>query len=107
MIEIHAKRRRYVRRRIDDSLKYRYVTKTVKYGGFSILMCGAIKGDGTRVLVRCPNSLDSKEYQSVLSQGLFQVYYSSNISMQGNATCHKSFCTMQYLEKGKVCVIDD
>ena len=58
---MHAKRRYYVRRPIGDSLKFLYVTITVKYGGFSILMCGAIKVDGTRVLVRCPNRLDSKE----------------------------------------------
>ena len=34
----------------------------MKYSGFSILMWGAIKVDGTRVLVRCPNRLHPKEY---------------------------------------------
>ena len=70
-------------------------------------MWRAIKGDGTRELVRCSNRLDSKEYQSVLSQGLFQVYDSLNIFMQDIATCHKSRCKMQFLEEEKLCIIDD
>ena len=27
--------------------------------------------------------------------------------MQDNVTCHKSRCTMQFLEEEKVCIIDD
>ena len=76
---MHSTRRRYVNRCYRDSLKFRYVLKTVKYGGFSILLWGAIKGDGTRILVRCPNRLNSEEYQRVSSKGLFEVYEVSNI----------------------------
>ena len=79
---MHSTCRRYVRRRIGHSLKFQYVTKTVKYGGKSILLWEAIKGDGTRILVRCPFCLDSKEYQTVLSKELFDIYNMSNIFVQ-------------------------
>jgi len=94
---MHSTCCRYVRRRYGNSLKCRYVVKTVKYGGFSILLWGAIKSDGTRILVRCPNKLNSEEYQRVLSKGLFEVYEASNNFMQDGATCHKSLSTMEFL----------
>jgi len=106
-ISMHSTCRRYVRRRIGHSLKFQYVTKTVKYGGKSILLWRAIKGDGTRTLVRCPFRLNSKEYQAVLSKGLFHAYDTSNIFVQDGATCHKSLCTMQFLEEKKVCLMED
>ena len=106
-IEMHSKRRRFVRRRIGESLKFRFVTKTVKYGGFHILLWGAIKGDGTRILVQCPNRINSTIYQDVLSNGLFQVYNSSNIFMQNYAPCHKLRSTIQFLEDNNVCMMDD
>ena len=93
--------RRYVRRCIGHSLKFQYATKTVKYRGKSILLWGVIKGDGTRTLVRSPFQLNSKEYQAVLSKGMFDVYDTSNIFVQDGATCHKSRCTMQLLEEKK------
>ena len=100
---MHSTRRRYVRWRYGDSLKFRYVLKTVKYGGFSILLWGAIKGDVTRILVRCQNRLNSEEYQRVLNKGLFEVYEASNIFI----TCHKSQSTMEFLDQKKVWIMHD
>jgi len=101
-IEMHSTHRRNVRRRYGDSLKFRYVLKTIKYGGFIILLWGAIKGDGSRILVRCPNRLNSEEYQRVLSKELFEVYEASNIFMQDGAICHKSQSTIEFLDQKNV-----
>ena len=84
-----------------------YVTKTVKYGGFHILIWGAIKGDGIRTLVRCLNLLNSAEYQNVLSNGLFKIYDACNTFMQDGALCHKSRFSIKFLEDMNVCLMDD
>jgi len=69
-IERHSLRRRYIRRQMHQRYESKVTLKTVKYGGFSILVWGAIKGDGSRMLIRCPITLDSNSYQSVLDNGL-------------------------------------
>ena len=35
----------------------KYTTKTVKFGGKSLMVWGVIREDGTRVLIRCPDQL--------------------------------------------------
>ena len=49
----------------------------------------AIKGDGSRVIVRCPNKLNSMGYQYLLESGLFKLYGSDSVFLQDNALCHK------------------
>ena len=58
-IQMYSTRRVHVRRPINGRFLNRYVTKTVKFGGPSIMVWGAIKGDNTRILIRCPHRLDS------------------------------------------------
>jgi len=45
---------------------HKFVTKTVKYGGFTVMVWGAIKGDGTKVLCRCPPILNSEGYMNII-----------------------------------------
>jgi len=100
-------RRRLVRRRLGTRLQNNLVCHTMKYGGYSIMVWGAIKGDGSRVLVKCPTKLNSSEYQVVLDQGLKELCDTSNTFMQDNAPCHKSASTLAYLERRKVCLLSD
>ena len=74
---------------------------------FHILLWEAIKGDGTRTLVRCPNLLNSAEYQNMLSNGLFKIYYASNTFMQDGKLCHNSRPSIKFLEDMNVCLMDD
>jgi len=106
-IERHSSRRTFVRRPINSRFDYRYVLKTVKYGGYSVLVWGLIKADGTRMLIRCPHILNSVEYQTVLRNGLIRVYNSDEIFVQDGAPCHRSASTQQYLETKNVCVLSD
>ena len=100
-------RRMLVRRRIGSRLQNNLVCRTMKYGGYSIMLWGAIKGDGSRVLIKCPRTLNSSGYQTVLDEGLTPLYDASNIFMQDNAPCHKSASTLAYLERKKVCLLSD
>jgi len=69
------------------------------------MVWGAIKGDGSRILVQCPQPLNSSSYQQVLDSGLFQLYGSYSVFVQDNAPCHKSRSTLNYLDNKQVCVL--
>lgn len=98
---------RLVRRPVGCRFKKRYTIKTVKYGGFSVHLWGAIKGDGTRTLIKCPQRLNSTEYQKVLEEGLLPFYDTQDIFQQDGATCHKSKSSMNFLERQGITVLSD
>ena len=100
-------RKTFDRRPINDRFTSRYVTKTVEYGGYSVLVWGMIKADSKRMLVRCPQILDSMAYQTVLDQGLLGLYNPDEIYMQDGAPCHRSASTSNYLDSKKICVMSD
>ena len=80
-------------------MQNRYVCKTVKYGGFSILahnFWGAILGDGTRTIVRCLPRLNSNAYQNVLKVGIQEMYKEDSIFMHDGAPCHRSKQTQAF-----------
>ena len=69
------------------------------------MVWAAIKGDGSRVIVRCSNILNSMEYKDVLESGLFKLYGSDSVFIKDNAPCHKSYSTLIYLDNKKVCFV--
>ena len=71
------------------------------------MVWGAIKEDVSRILVQCPQRLNSSAYQQVLDSGLFQLYGSHSVSVQNNAPCHKSRSMLNYLDNKQVCVLAD
>ena len=83
------------------------IAKTVKFGGMSLMVWGAINGDGRRILIRCPDIMNSVSYQAILSKGLFDVCDRETIFMQDGAPCHRSKSTVQYLENNNICYISD
>ena len=46
----------------------------MKFGGKSILVWGAIKADGTKMLLRCPPILNSSSYQCISDDALRDMY---------------------------------
>ena len=81
--------------------------KIVKYGGFSVMVWGLIKADGTRTFIRFPHIMNSMEYQSVLSRRLLTVYNYNDIFVQNGAPCHRSASMQKYLDSKFICVIND
>lgn len=106
-LELHYRRREYVRRPSNTKFLDRYTTKTVKHGGKSIMVWGAIKSDGSRTLIRCAPRVNSLEYQNVLSSGLLPFYESTNIFQQDRAPCHSSASTLSFLEDNGICLMAD
>ena len=50
-LELFSRKREYVHRSPGVSHEAKYTTKTVKYGGHSLMVLGAIKQDGIKVLI--------------------------------------------------------
>ena len=78
--------------------------KNIQFCIKSILIWVAIKGDDSKIPIRCPTQLDSTAYQAVLEEGLQDMYAEDTVFMQAGAPCHTSRSTMLYLEKKKNCL---
>jgi len=107
LFEQYSRRRILVRRRIGQRNLNTFVTKTVANGGFRLMVWGAIKGDGTKMLFRCPSILNSETYQNVLHTALLPQLNSNSIFMQDGAPCHRSRSTLTFLENHGVCLLSD
>ena len=57
-LELKPNRRFYIRRNMGNRLKAKYIRPSFKFSP-SIMIWGAIRGDGARVLVRCERNIDS------------------------------------------------
>ena len=68
---------------------------------------GAITGNGTRVLVRCPRRLNSRSYQDVLESGLIKLCDFQSVFVQDNAHYHKSGSTLKYLDAKQISLLSD
>ena len=71
------------------------------------MVWGAIKENGTRILIRCPDRMNSVGYEDVLKKGLLPIYEAHNIFQQDGAPCHKSRLVSSFLDKSMVCVLSD
>ena len=69
-IKLYGTRRAYVRRKVGIHYPNKFVCEIFKFGGRSLLVWGAIKEDGTRILLRCPPILNSFGYQCILDEHL-------------------------------------
>lgn len=103
-LELHPSTRSFVRRPIGKSLKSRYLTPTRKFSP-SIMVWGAIRSDGRRFLVKADGSVDSSEYQRILSVAFPHIYSSRYILQQDGATCHTSRSTSNYLTQHSIRIL--
>lgn len=106
-IELHSNVREYVRRPINERNNPKYTTKTVKFGGGSIMVWGFIKGDGRRKLVKIEGTLNSAKYIEVLKSHLLQDLGDTDIFQQDGAPCHRSRATRQFFTDEAVTVLED
>lgn len=98
--------RQYVRRPNGTRQDAKYTVKTTKFP-LSIMLWGAIRADGKKVLIRCNGNVDSIEYQNVLTKGLPIIYNSRYVFQQDGARCHTSASTNAYLQKKCIRVLRD
>lgn len=104
-LELMSKSRQFVRRRQGERFRQKYTKPTVKFGK-SLMLWGAIRYDGKRVLVRCDESVDSVEYQRLLLIGLPAIYNSRYIFQHDGAPAHRSISTRTFLEARAVRLLD-
>ena len=63
------------------------------------MVWGAIKEDVTRILIGCPDRMNSTGYAEVFQKGFLPIYEQQNIFQQDGAPCHKSGFVSSFLDK--------
>ena len=104
-IEIAPRRREFVRRPPNKRYEARYITGTNKFSP-SIMVWGAVRADGRRVLLKCEGNVNQYEYQRLLDIGIPQIYSNRYYFMQDGATCHTSRSTTAYLRQKAVRMLE-
>ena len=103
-IEITPRRREFVRRPANKRYENQYITGSKKFSP-SIMLWGAIRADGRRVILKCEGNVDQNEYQRLLNIGLPQIYTTRYTLMQDRATCHTARSTTNYLRQRAVRIL--
>ena len=98
--------RQNVRRPSRTRKEDRYLTGTVKFPKV-LMIWGAVRYDGKRVLGRCNGNVDSAEYQRVLNESLPQIYTTRYLYQHDGAPCHRSASTVHYLEQKWVRILQN
>lgn len=106
-IELFRNKRVYVRRVKGSRFNERYTQKTVKFGGKSLMVWGAVKATGERSLVQCLPRMNASEYQRVLACGLKEIYKRNDILVQDGAPCHTAKSTSNFLRTQKITVMNN
>ena len=66
-----------------------------------------IKTDGTRILIRGPDHMNSIEYEEVLKKELLPIFEAHNTFQQDGEPCHKSKAVFSFLDKAMIYVLSD
>lgn len=106
-IELFPRCRNIVRRpKGSNRYDKKYVVPSKKFSP-SLMVWGAIRSDGKRVLLRCTRNVDQHYYQELLSKGLSDVYNTRFIFQQDGATSHTAKTTKEFLvQEGVRCLSD-
>ena len=59
----------------------KYIMKNIRFCSKSIFILKAIKGDGSKILIRCPTRLNFTVYQAVLEEDLQDMYADDSVFM--------------------------
>jgi len=69
-VEIYSRKRENMPADHHGVVWWEIYHKTVKYGGKNLMVWGAIKEDSIRILIRCPDRINSVVYENVFKRGL-------------------------------------
>ena len=104
-LEINPRRKQFVRRPINARHLSKYCTETTKFSK-SLMVWGAIRGDGYRTLVKCQGTVNSEQYQRILQQELPDLCSDpSMLFQQDGATIHTFMSTLQFLYSKNVSLL--
>lgn len=106
-VQLYNTRRVLVWRPKYTRFNSQYTWKTVKFGYKTLLVWGAIKSHGKRILVRCPHRMNSQDYIQILDRDLIPFYDYDEILQQDNAPIHRSAKVLDYLGEKYINYIDD
>ena len=100
-IELHPRRREYIRRKPGQALNGNMIQSTRKFSP-SLMVWGAIRSDGTRVICRCEGNVDQYAYQEILEQNLGRIVTGRYVFQQDGATCHTARSTKEYMTRKRI-----
>ena len=105
-LELNPNKRVYVRRHPGVRIQPKCINYTTKFS-HNIMVWGAIRGDGRRILIRCEGNVDSQEYQRILSVALPSIYTSRHRFQHDGAASHRSASTTRFLDQKAIRQLDD
>ena len=88
--ELHGSGRVYVRRPPGHRCNPKYTIKTTGGVRKKLMVWGAIREDGERILVRITGTVNSDKYIQILKDHLLDFMYLGEIFQPDNAPAHKS-----------------
>lgn len=108
---VGKKKRRRVWRKVGEALLDRHTTKTVKFGGGSIMVWGCFSWYGVGNLHRIDGIMDARQYIRILSTNLPQSVEKMGISeqyifQQDNDPKHTAGITKKYFERKAINVLE-
>ena len=92
-------------RQLKENWATKYTSKTVKFGGGSIMVWGFIKRSGLRKIVRVDGIINSAKYTGILEETLVPYIVEGDIFQQDGAPCHASKSTMAYFEEKVIAIL--
>lgn len=107
MIQLYQNKKQYVWRPKNTRYSDFFTSKTVKHGYKSLMIWGAIRHDGSRILVKCPKPLDSDGYMKIIKDEFIPFYNPGEILMQDNAPIHRADKVIDFIGNSGIIYIDD
>ena len=98
LLSLRTYSRKYVRRPIGAKILQKYLNLTTKRSP-TIMVWGAIRSDGKRILALCQERVTSEEYQRILTENLDEIYNTRYCFQQDGAPTHKSSSTTSFFTR--------
>ena len=80
--------------------------KNVTTGRRSVMFWGAIRSDGRKMLVKCPNTLTSSSYFDILKDYNEKLHFPGLVFQQDNAPIHKASIIKNFFRENEWEVLD-
>lgn len=100
-IDLYPKCRKYVRRKANERFQSHVINPTRKFSP-SVMVWGAIRADGERLIHLCNQNVDQYQYQEILRQNIKKIVSGRYLFQQDGATAHTARSTLEFLRKSEI-----